>query len=37
MMRKKHYKRINKVAIEINLSTFESWRTLTDEDLKELI
>ena len=27
-------KELTKVAIEVNLSTFESWRTLTDEDLK---
>ena len=27
-------KELTKVAIEVNLSTFESWRTLTDEELK---
>ena len=27
-------KDLTKVAIDVNLSTFESWRTLTDEDLK---
>ncbi len=27
-------KELTKVAIEVNLSTFESWRTLTDDDLK---
>ena len=27
-------KDLTKVAIEVNLSTFESWRTLTDDDLK---
>ncbi|WP_339033113.1 minor capsid protein [Fusobacterium animalis] len=27
-------KELTKVAIDVNLSTFESWRTLTDEDLK---
>ena len=27
-------KDLTKVAIEVNLSTFESWRTLTDEELK---
>lgn len=28
-------KELTKVAIEVNLSTFESWRTLTDEELKK--
>lgn len=27
-------KELTKVAIEVNLSTFQSWRTLTDDDLK---
>ena len=27
-------KELTKVSIEVNLSTFESWRTLTDEELK---
>lgn len=27
-------KELTKVAIEVNLSTFENWRTLTDEELK---
>ena len=27
-------KDLTKVAIDVNLSTFESWRTLTDEELK---
>lgn len=27
-------KDLTKVAIDVNLSTFESWRTLTDDDLK---
>lgn len=27
-------KDLTKVAIEVNLSTFENWRTLTDEELK---
>ena len=27
-------KELTKVAIEVNLSTFQSWRTLTDEELK---